>query len=221
MNNKVLRRASAPLRAHPRITAVAVVCVAAVLAAIGFHAIYHPLRENPNAPRYADYVRVGPSNPQENTTVNTFAVELPIDGSNYRQLAGFADIIVAGTVTDVTEAGDLYGTPSSRVSIDVKTVLKGPPRLGRIEFLAEGGIAKRDGKVVITIPDGGRPISVGFSYILATRYSAQQHADMLIPLVGQIALSGEEADDLAATGGSGPGRVSAMRDAVVHQIPFR
>lgn len=217
MKSRRLHRLMAPVRSHPRIAGTAAVALAVVLAAVAWHAIYHPLRNEPNARRYADYVRAGSAN----LTVDYFAVELPIDGSDYRQLAGFADTIVAGTVTDVAEAPDMYGTPASRVTIDVKAVLKGRIPQGRTQLLAEGGTTHRDGKTVLTIPDQGRPITAGLSYMLASRYSPEQHADVLIPRAGQIELSGLETDDMLATGGAGSGQLSTMRDAVAHQVPFQ
>ncbi|SHS91839.1 Uncharacterised protein [Mycobacteroides abscessus subsp. abscessus] len=160
------------------------------------------------------------ANPQ-NVSIQYFAVDLPINGSDTRQLAGFADDIIVGVVTGIRDAKDLYGTPASYLDVDVKAVLKGKLATGHAELLAEGGTRKHGDKTEISIPEGGKPIGVGATYIFATRFSPERNANIVIPRAGQIQLTEQEDEDLTATGGFGAGQVSSMRSAVANAIPFR
>ncbi len=204
------------LRRRRYVLPFAIVVLLAILAAgtmVALRRLPPPLTANPGTRHYAEYTA---RDPADLADIVTFAVELPIDESDLRQLAGYADTMFCGVVTGVSDAGDIHGTPSSRLQIDARLVLKGDLRPGPVEVLAEGGDFNRDGRKLIVFPRDGNTIQDGLPYLFSTRYSPELQSQIVIPRAGAVITGPDEEDCFPITGGL----IEKYQEAVANQIPF-
>ena len=148
-----------------------------------------------------------------------------IDASNDRELAGFADDIFFGRVTEKVGQTTLGSFPQTDYRVEVLEVLKGSAA-GVAAVSQQGGV----------MPDGacfrmvGDPhlLEVGKSYLLATRGSSAENGGGHLVLsagggYGKIELpeaSGESGGGgILATATAGELR-TRFADAIANQIPF-
>lgn len=147
-----------------------------------------------------------------------------IDASNDRELAGFADDIFFGRVTEKVGQTTLGSFPQTNYRVEVLEVLKGSAA-GVVAVSQQGGV----------MPDGacfrmaGDPdlLEPGKSYLLATHGSSAENGGGHLVIsagggYGKIELpaaAGEESGGILSTATAGELR-SRFADAIANQIPF-
>jgi len=130
-----------------------------------------------------------------------------------RRLAGLADAVFVGTVSEQDGTFVRYGHTNTRFKVKVQLVLKGSPATDVI-VEQEGG---RDlVKNITYVVKGDTPLEAGATYVLSAMYRENENLYSIIPIYGNARLTDEEAKELAA--GKSPKPVADMREAIAHQI---
>jgi len=135
------------------------------------------------------------------------------DVTDLRRLAGLADAVFVGTVSEQDGTFVRYGHTNTRFKVKVQLVLKGSPATDVI-VEQEGG---RDlVKNITYVVKGDTPLEAGATYVLSAMYRENENLYSIIPIYGNARLTDEEAKELAA--GKSPKPVADMREAIAHQI---
>jgi len=136
------------------------------------------------------------------------------DVKDPRRLAGLADAVFVGTVSEQAGFKIRHGQATTHFKVKVLQALKGTPA-GEVVVEQEGG---RDEKRNITyVVKGDRTLETGTSYILSTKFRDTENIYGVIPVYGNTRLTPDQASELSA--GGTPKPVAEMRDSIAHQIP--
>lgn len=151
--------------------------------------------------------------PTASPTIREVVPYYAADLTDARRLAGLADAVFVGTVSEQSDITVRYGQVNTRFKVKVKLALKGSPA-GEVVVEQEGG---RDSvKNIIYIVKGDAPLEVGATYVFSAMYRDKENLYSIIPVYGNTRLTAEENKQLSA--GTTPKRVADVRDAVAHQI---
>ncbi|MFE9577992.1 hypothetical protein ACFYO1_16510 [Nocardia sp. NPDC006044] len=140
-----------------------------------------------------------------------------IDLGNPAAVAGAASDIFFGQVVESMGSTERRGQLESQFGVEVTERLKGAA-VGRVTVNQRGGLKDR----TVVVENGDELLALGQSYLIAARYSKDQDWYTLIPVAG----------DIPVTGGSSPRSTlhrrseerdevrDRMKDAIAHEIPF-
>ncbi|SEA29802.1 hypothetical protein SAMN04488580_102287 [Mycobacterium sp. 283mftsu] len=136
------------------------------------------------------------------------------DVTDLRRLAGLADAVFIGTVSEQAGTFVRSGHTNTQFKVKVQLALKGSPA-GDVVVEQEGG--HDPVKNVTYVVKGDAPLEPGTTYALYAMYRGKENLYSIIPAHGDARLTAEEAKELSA--GTTPKPVADMREAVAHQIP--
>ncbi|MBA0048522.1 hypothetical protein [Mycobacteroides sp. LB1] len=136
------------------------------------------------------------------------------DIKDLRRLAGLANAVFVGTVSEQSGVIIRYGQANTQFKVKVLQALKGTPA-SDVVVEQEGG--HNDKNNITYIVKGDTPLTVGSTYLFAATYRGDEHIYSIIPVYGDTLLTAEQTSDLQA--GKTPQLLADMRDAVAHQIP--
>ncbi|WP_107656482.1 hypothetical protein [Nocardia suismassiliense] len=140
-----------------------------------------------------------------------------IDRNNPAAVAGAATDIFFGKVVESMGSTERRGQLESQFSIEVSERLKGNAA-GRVTVNQRGGVKDR----TVVVESGDELLVLGQSYLIAARFSKDQDWYTLIPVAGDIPVTGN---------GSPRAKVNRppenrdevrdrMKDAIAREIPF-
>ncbi len=152
--------------------------------------------------------------PADSPTIREVVPHYASDLKDLRRLAGLADAVFIGTVSEQAGTFVRYGHTNTRFKVKVQLALKGSPAT-EVVVEQEGG--HDPVKNTTYIVKGDTPLEAGTTYALSAMYRGNENIYSVIPIYGDARLTGEEAKELSA--GATPKPVADMREAVAHQIP--
>ncbi|WP_423488721.1 hypothetical protein [Mycobacteroides sp. PCS013] len=136
------------------------------------------------------------------------------DVRDLRRLAGLAEAVFAGTVSEQSGVIIRYGQANTQFKVNVLQALKGTPA-NTVTVEQEGGRDEKKNTTYIIKDD--TPLKVGGTYLFAATYRENERVYGIIPVYGNTPLTDEQTSELQA--GKTPQPVTEMRGAVAHQIP--
>ncbi|MCM6772009.1 hypothetical protein NDR87_03050 [Nocardia sp. CDC159] len=143
------------------------------------------------------------------------------DPGDQRQLAGWADAVFVGTVMEKSGTDSrMPALPETQFRVKVVETLKGNPTES-VTVNQQGGYVAGKGELVLVYND--QMISVGKSYLFATRYLAEKNWYTVAPRIGDVELTPAELQAVESslrTRSSEPEIVRRMRDSITNQVPL-
>ncbi len=140
-----------------------------------------------------------------------------IDRDDPAAVAGAATDIFFGRVVESIGSTERRGQLESQFSLEVSERLKGDVA-GRVTVNQRGGLKDR----TIVVEKGDELLVLGQSYLIAARYSKEEDWYTLIPVAGDIPVTGDSTprSALHRPPEDRDAVRSRMKDAIAHQIPF-
>ncbi|MGX1775664.1 hypothetical protein ACWIGW_26390 [Nocardia brasiliensis] len=140
-----------------------------------------------------------------------------IDLNNPAAVAGAATDIFFARVVESIGSTERRGQLESQFSLEVSERLKGDVA-GRVTVNQRGGLKDR----TIVVEAGDELLVLGQSYLIAARYSKEEDWYTLIPVAGDIPVTGDSTprSALRRPPEDRDAVRSRMMDAIAHQIPL-
>ncbi|WP_131822168.1 hypothetical protein [Mycobacteroides saopaulense] len=136
------------------------------------------------------------------------------DVRDLRRLAGLAESVFVGTVSEQSGVIIRYGQANTQFKVKVLQPLKGTAA-NDVTVEQEGGHDEKRNTTYIIKDD--TPLKAGGTYLFAATFRENEHVYSIIPVYGNIPLTTEQTSELQS--GSPPQPITDMREAVAHQIP--